>query len=162
MLDARQEASIAMENVKETASGMLKTVGAIGKMANSAYLKLLAMRRKQYTDAVDKSRGAQEMVKGSNHPLPFSSEIRLNQFVERSKMGTFILIWLKRFLFKFVFFLEANWTTLSREATKVTTEEELLAAEVTWPEATADSEDSEEEEEKAAATSRKMAKGKMD
>ena len=51
MLDARQEASIAMENVKETASGMLKTVGAIGKMANSAYLKLLAMRRKQYTDA---------------------------------------------------------------------------------------------------------------
>ena len=63
MLDARQEASIAMENVKETASGMPKTVGAIGKMANSAYLKLLAMRRKQYTDAVDKSRGAQEMVK---------------------------------------------------------------------------------------------------
>jgi len=38
----------------------------------------------------------------------------------------------------------------------------LLAAEVTWPEATADSEDSEEEEEKAAATPRKMAKGKMD
>ena len=87
MLDARQEASIAMENVKETASGMLKTVGAIGKMANSAYLKLLAMRRKQYTDA-----GLRRWLKGSNHPLPFSSEIRLNQFVERSKMGTFILI----------------------------------------------------------------------
>ena len=38
----------------------------------------------------------------------------------------------------------------------------MLAAEVMWPEATADSEDSEEEEEKAAATPRKMAKGKMD
>ena len=81
MLDARQEASIAMENVKETASGMLKTVGAIGKMANSGYEKEAIHRR-----------GAQEMVEGSNHPLPFSSEIRLNQFVERSKMGTFILI----------------------------------------------------------------------
>ena len=62
MQDPRQEAALSMEGVKEAIMGFMKTLGSLGKMAAFLYGKMTAVRRAQFIEAVDSSRGAKEMV----------------------------------------------------------------------------------------------------
>ena len=63
MVDPRQEATQSFEGVKNTATDMMKLVGALGKMSTMAYMKLLTMRRSQYVESVDSSRVARNIGK---------------------------------------------------------------------------------------------------
>lgn len=62
MSDPRQEAAGALEEIKNTATDIMKTVSSIGKLSTFTFNKLIAMRRSQYVESVDSSKNAREMV----------------------------------------------------------------------------------------------------
>lgn len=62
MSDPRQEVAGALEEIKNTATDIMKTVSSIGKLSTFTFNKLIAMRRSQYVESVDSSKNAREMV----------------------------------------------------------------------------------------------------
>ena len=62
MSDPRQEVAGALEEIKNTATDIMKTVSSIGKLSTFTFNKLIAMRRSQYVELVDSSKNAREMV----------------------------------------------------------------------------------------------------